>query len=302
MSNKKTSIPPIKSIQAFEQAAYFGNIVKAAESLNVTPSAVSHQIAALESFLNKKLFYRTGRGIVLTKTGEKYLEAIQGALHTINMATNDIIEKKEKETLNIHTSPSFGSLYLLPRIKKFQILNPELQINFTCSYENVQFNLDRVDIDIRHGIFSWANLYVIPIKNEYATVLAHPELIRQNDIKKPEDLLNHNLILSESTLIQWPQWFVHHNVNISRGLQYSFSFDRSYMSYETAKQGLGFILENSLLAESYINMNELAPVFDKSFDMPVNAHYIVFPHSHKKYPKVKIFIDWLLEELKNSLN
>lgn len=300
MSESKILIPQLKALQAFEQAAYFGNIVKAAESLNVSPSAISHQIASLEKFLNKKLFYRTGRGITLTGTGEKYLESISGALHSINTATNDIIKRKEKETLNIHTSPAFGHIYLLPRIKKFQDLHPEIQINFTCSYENVQFNLDRVDIDIRHGIFSWAGLNVIPIKYEYATVLTHPELINDNFIKEPKDLLSKPLIASQSTLIQWHHWFAHHNVNISHGLQFAFSFDRSHMSYEAGKQGLGFILENSILAEQYILNKELVRVFTRDFDIPVNAHYITFPYSHKKYTKVNYFIEWLSNELKTS--
>ncbi|OOF65397.1 LysR family transcriptional regulator [Rodentibacter sp. Ppn85] len=300
MVQNKVLIPPLKALQAFEQVAYFGSVVKAAESLNITTSAISHQIANLEILLNKKLFYRTGRGIVLTGTGEKYLEQISGALHSIGIATNNIIEKQEKETLNIHTSPAFGNLYLLPRIKKFQTLFPELQINFTCSYENVQFNLERVDIDIRHGYFSWKNLNVISIKNEYATVFANPNLIVQHPISHPRDLLKHNLILSQSTLIQWPQWFSYHNVNTLKGLQFLFSFDRSYMSYEAAKQELGFILENSLLAEQYLQKGELTPVFDKEFSMPINAHYIVFPHSHKKYSRVKNFVEWLKEELKNS--
>ncbi|WP_200883619.1 LysR substrate-binding domain-containing protein [Chelonobacter oris] len=298
MSNiKKVAIPPIKSIQAFEQAAQLGSIVKAAESLSITPSAVSHQIAGLESFLNKKLFYRTGRGMILTGTGEKYLDAISGALHTINAATSNIIEKQEKEILSIHTSPSFGLLYLLPRIEKFKKQYNELQINLTCSYENIQFNLDQVDIDIRHGHFSWKNLSVLPIKNEYVTVLAHPSFLAKNKIKSPEDLLKNNLILSQSALIQWPQWFAHHNINISQGLTYAFSFDRSYMSCEAAKQGLGLIIESNLLTNSYLKSGDLIPVFDETFNIPINAHYITFPHSHKKYTKVQYFIDWLNTEL-----
>lgn len=296
----KTLLPSLKALQAFEQTANSGNIIKAAEDLNLTPSAVSHQISSLEQFLNKKLFHRNGRGLSLTGAGEYYLAAIQGALHMINTATSEIIERQEREELNIHTSPTFGHLYLLPRIQKFQALYPELKINILCSYENVQFNLNQVDVDIRHGLFSWTNLNVIPIRNEFATVLAHPTLIEESKIHTPKDLLTQNLILSQTTLIQWQQWFAHHGVELSRKLEFSFTFDRSYMSYETAKQGLGFILENSLLAKKYIQDGDLHPVFSPDFDMPVNAHYIVYPHSHKKFSRVKIFTDWLLSELEQN--
>ncbi|MDD7426627.1 MAG: LysR family transcriptional regulator [[Actinobacillus] rossii] len=296
----KTLIPSLKALQAFEQTANSGNILKAAENLNLTPSAVSHQISGLEQYLNKKLFHRNGRGLSLTGAGQTYLAAIQGALHTINSATIDIVERQEREELNIHTSPTFGHLYLLPRIKKFQTQHPEFKINIQCSYENAQFNLNQVDIDIRHGIFSWTNLNVIPIRNEFATVLAHPELIKESQVKKPIDLLKQSLILSQATLIQWQQWFAYHNVELTRNLEFPFTFDRSYMSYETAKQGLGFILENSLLAEKYLTDKSLQPVFSSEFDIPITAHYIVYPYAHKKFTRVNIFTEWLLSELAQS--
>ncbi|KAE9527104.1 LysR substrate-binding domain-containing protein [Testudinibacter aquarius] len=292
-------IPPLKSLRVFEQAAYFGNIVKAAESLNISPSAVSHQIAGLESLLDKKLFYRTGRGIKLTGIGQQYLDAISGALHTLGAATNDIIERQEQETLRIHTAPTFGLLYLLPRLEKFKKQYPEYQINIDCSYENIQFNLSQTDVDIRYGSFSWKGLSAIPIKNEYAIVLAHPDFLKKNQINEPIDLLKCDLIASQCMLMQWQQWFAYHNVQIEN-LSYAFSFDRSYMSFEAAKQNLGVIVESSLLAQPFIQSGELIPVFGSNYMIPIDAHYIVFPHTHKKYAKVQHFINWLEEELHNS--
>lgn len=293
----KVSIPPIKSIQAFEQTAHFGSIVKAAESLDVTASAISHQISTLESFLGKKLFYRNGRGVTLTDTGEKYLTSIEGALHTINVATSNVIFQKETESLRIHSSPSFGLLYLLPKIEKFKQAHPHLLINLTCSYEDVKFNLEQVDLDIRHGAKFNQNLSVIPIKNEAFTVLAAPRFLHDKSITTPRDLLNYNLIRSESTFIQWREWFAHHDISLRHDHYFSFCFDRSYMSFEAAKQGLGFILESHLLAEDLIKRGELVPVFDDTFDLPVNAHFMVYPFSHKDFPRVQYFVKWLKKEL-----
>ncbi|PJG86180.1 LysR substrate-binding domain-containing protein [Conservatibacter flavescens] len=296
---KKGSIPPIKSIQAFEQVAHWGNIVSAAEALNITPSAVSHQIATLEHFLNKKLFFRTGRGMKLTDVGLQYFENISGALHAMSVATTDIIERQEQETLRIHTAPTFGLLYLLPRLEKFKKHYPEYQINIDCSYENIQFNLAQIDVDIRYGSFSWKGLHAIPVKNEYAVVFAHPEFVKKHQIRKPIDLLQHDLIRSQCMIMQWKQWFAYHNIQ-TEDLSYAFSFDRSYMSFEAAKQNLGIIIESSLLAQSYIQSGKLVPVFGADFMVPINAHYIVFPHSYKKYRKIQCFVDWLTEELEFS--
>lgn len=67
------TLPPLKAIQAFEQTARFGNVARAAELLDLTPSAVSHQLAKLEAMIGRQLFFRTARGVTLTPVGEQYL-------------------------------------------------------------------------------------------------------------------------------------------------------------------------------------------------------------------------------------
>ncbi|WP_230789656.1 LysR family transcriptional regulator [Aurantimonas coralicida] len=65
-------IPPLRAIQAFESAARLGSFQGAAEELRVTPSAISHQIRALEKEIGAALFHRTNRRIVLTDVGRRY--------------------------------------------------------------------------------------------------------------------------------------------------------------------------------------------------------------------------------------
>lgn len=298
--SKKNTLPPFKALQAFEQVAYHGNIVKASENLNISPSAVSHQIATLEKILNKRLFHRTGRGIILTEIGKHYLETISGALHQLQVATTQIIERREREVLNIHSAPSFGLSYLLPRLQKFKELFPQYQINLNCSYEDVQFNLEQVDIDIRHGLFKWSNLNVIPIKSDLACILANPEYLKYRNIQSPQDIIHCDLILSESALVQWKHWFAHYANEHLADLNYAFSFDRSYMSYEAAKQGAGLILESCLLTESYVKEGSLQPVFGKQYTLPLSSHYIVYPYTHQQYQRVNYFVEWLMSELAES--
>ncbi len=72
------SLPPLKALQAFEQTARFGNLARAAEVLDLTPSAVSHQLARLEALIGRQLFVRAARGVTLTPVGEQYLKDVSG--------------------------------------------------------------------------------------------------------------------------------------------------------------------------------------------------------------------------------
>jgi len=292
-------LPSLKNILAFIEVANSGSLNSAAENLNVTSSAVSHQIAALESFLGKKLFTRNGKGVMLTLTGEIYLKEIAGPLNIIGRATEKAINDIHHEHLRVHSSPSFGLLWLMKRLDKFREAHPDIQLNLTCSYENLQFARDNVDIDIRHGLAEWPTLNVKTIKNEKMVVLASPEYLARNPVTHPEQLVCSELINSEITLIGWDVWFSWHDVEY-KSKSFVFSFDRSYMSFEAACMNMGFILESNLLAQDYIRTGRLALVFGDSYAMPVSAHHLVFPHASEKKEKMKHFLGWLEQELADT--
>lgn len=292
-------LPSLKNMLAFIEVANTGSLNSAAENLNVTSSAVSHQIATLESFLGKKLFTRSGKGVVLTLTGEIYLKEIAGPLNIIGRATEKAIHDMHHEHLRVHSSPSFGLLWLMKRLDKFRHAHPDIQLNLTCSYENLQFARDNVDIDIRHGLAEWPTLNVKTIKNEKMVVLASPEYLARNPVVHPEQLVLSELINSEITLIGWDVWFSWHGVEY-KNKSFVFSFDRSYMSFEAACMNMGFILESDLLAQDYLQTGRLVTVFDDSFAMPVSAHHLVFPHASEKKEKMKRFLGWLEQELHAS--
>lgn len=179
------ALPSLRNLQAFVAVANALSIHQAAEQLNVTPSAVSHQIASLESWMGKKLFIRSGKGVQLTPTGEKYLREVSAALSAIGRATDQIIKEKDNAVLRVHSSPTFGLSWLLRRLGKFRTEYPDITVNLTCSYENLQFARDNIDIDIRHGIPDWDAYRVMTIKNDALVVLASPDYLREHPLQAP---------------------------------------------------------------------------------------------------------------------
>jgi DNA-binding transcriptional LysR family regulator len=267
----------------------------AADELGLTASAVSHQISNLESIIGQPLFQRAGRGLVLTPTGERYLADVTGSLADLSRATERASSRTDVDILRVHSSPSFGLMWLLPRLASFQEANNDIQLNVACSYENVSFTNGFYDIDVRHGYNNWSNLEVRTVRGEYIAPLASPQYLDRHPVKTPDDLLAHRLIFSESPLVQWKQWFGRTGVAAAHKT-FDFSFDRSYMSLETAALGLGIALESLLLASVKIGDGLLVPVFDHSYAVEVGAHHLAYPPQNATLPRVERFLAWIERE------
>jgi len=289
-------IPPLKAIQAFEQTARFGNVARAAEVLGLVPSAVSHQLAKLEAMIGRQLFVRAARGVSLTPVGEQYLAQVSGILHSLAIATERASSDVSLDCLRLHSAPSFGLLWLMPRLEAFRAAHPDIQINLSCSYEALHFSRDKIDVDIRHGVPDWPSYEVRTIRNERFCVLASPALLARRPVSTAADLLGQELILSEAPLLRWPQWFAQHGL-ARPAKPYALSFDRSYMTLEAASHGLGFALESSILAQKYLASGALVEVSGQTLSSPVAAHHLVYPKPPSSFPRVRRFLVWMEGEL-----
>ncbi|KQR81621.1 LysR family transcriptional regulator [Burkholderia sp. Leaf177] len=289
-------IPPLKSIIAFESVARTKSVNRAADELGLTPSAVSHQIANLESTIGRSLFTRLGRGLVLTPTGQQYLADVTGSLADLSRATERASSETGVEILRIHSSPSFGLMWLLPRLASFQEANGDIQLNLACSYEDVSFTSGHYDVDIRHGYAHWTDGEIKTLRNEFIAPLASNEYLSKFPVRTPEDLLERRLIFSETPLVQWKQWFGRFGVAVSRKA-YDFAFDRSYMSLEAAALGHGIALESTMLASVHLRRGSLVPVFDPTHAIEVSAHHLVYPPQNADLPRVARFLAWAEQEV-----
>ena len=290
------NLPPLKAVLAFEVVARLGNVSKAAEELNLTPSAVSHQIANLEVYIGRKLFERTARGLELTPAGQRYHQSLAGVLAIIASAAENA-RAEAIDILRIQAPPSFAGLWLMPRLSRFMSEHPDIQIRLSASHVHSDFSRGEVDIDIRYGLIRWwTDLHVETIFTEEILPLISPKLKEQLDLRYPEDLLMQNLIISNVNLVQWPQWFAAHGVSISPS-QYALSFDRSYVSIQAAVQGLGIALESDRLAEDALGRGLLVPVFPYRKRIQVHAHHLVYPKPHAERSKVARFVSWIRKEV-----
>jgi LysR family glycine cleavage system transcriptional activator len=292
----RTSLPPLNCLLAFEAVARRLSFTTAAAELHLTPSAISHQIAKLEEFLGVRLFERTARNVELTSAGEDYIKRVGVALATLGAAT-DNARKGVRNTLHVHSTPSFASLWLMPRLAAFSKAYPGISLSLSSSVQHSDFAAGLVDIDIRYGLPHWPQLEVEPVFDEKITPLASPDFIRRHGIETPDDLMHVPLIQSMVSIVQWVDWFGARGSDfVPAGFAYR--FDRAFMALDAAVQGLGVALESTSIGAPHILGKRLRPIFKAdAFSMPVQAHFLVYPARHAQRSEVANFLDWLRREV-----
>jgi LysR family glycine cleavage system transcriptional activator len=200
-----------------------------------------------------------------------------------------------QDTLYVHSSPSFASLWLMPRIARFTALHPNISLMLSASHVHSDFQLGQMDIDIRYGLPNWPNLEVEAILTERIMPLASPEFIRSHALQEPADLMRVPLIQSSVNLVQWPDWFARFGGGL-RPERMGLRFDRAMMSLDAAVQNLGVALESVSVGQSLIDSGKLQPVFDERTSIEVQGHFMVYPARHASRPEVKAFVAWLRNE------
>ena len=285
--------PSFRTLSAFETSARLGSFTRASQELHLTPSAVSHQVAKLEESLGTKLFVRQDTGVQLTSSGAAYLKKVQSALSLISEGV-DAVANVETE-LRLHSTPSFAVLWLMPRLPGFMKAHPEIKVRLAVSPIASDFARDQLDLEIRYGVPEWPFLHIESIFSESVRPLASPSLLEACPVKHPHDLLDKRLISTEVNLVSWSTWFAANGVPVSPS-NYDFRCDRSYVILEAAVQGMGFVLENDLLAQRYIRSGQLVPVFDDSRSIPVRAHHVVSSAEKVQTFRVATFLQWLRDE------
>ena len=152
--------PPLHALIGFAAAARSGNLTRAAESLHLTVSALSHQIRTLEERLGVRLFERGPRGVRPTPDGERLLERIAPHLDALEHALRPFSPRRD-EVLTISLMASMASAWLVPRLGGFLAEHPQLEVNLLSSSALVDFEREPgIDAALRSGRGRWPGLIV----------------------------------------------------------------------------------------------------------------------------------------------
>lgn len=292
-------LPPLNALRSFEAAARLGSFHKAAQELYVTPSAVSHQIKTLESFLDIRLFERSKRTVQLTPQGERYLQAITIALDDIDEATHKLMQSPDAGAVNITVAPGFLAYWLMPRVIHFQQLYPDVELKLTASTKQIDFRHSDMDMAIVYGSGPYPESISHPLRRVKITPLCSPKLLQTGGkINKPVDLLKFTLINIAKRDQEWKQFLNDANVKHSERAK-SMTFSNTSLAMRAAMEGLGIVLADAKLAERELHFGQLIQPLDLYMDTQQSLD-LLYPKGISLTDSMIAFRDWLLDEVQKD--
>lgn len=284
---------PLPFLRVFEAAGRTCSFAVAADELDLSPSAVSHSIRKLEDTISLRLFERSTREVKLTREGEMLLEHVQRGLEEMRRGFA-LVTASEPTPLRLHTAPSFATQWLLPRLSRFVRDNPNIDLRISASTDYARFEDDDFDFDIVYGEPRPSPYEKIPLAMEKLTPLCNAEIAQH--IHSAEDLYQHTLIQCDVQMYQWKGWFAANRLVPPH--HYGLRFDRSSMAISAAVDGLGVVLESTLLAERELSKGTLVcPLRGKTQDLQYVGHHLVYPKRIRQHESFEVFKHWLLSEL-----
>jgi LysR family glycine cleavage system transcriptional activator len=295
-------LPPLTALRAFEAAARRLSFARAAEELNVTPAAISHQVKALEEWLGVRLFYRHNAALRLTPSGVSYLHAVADGFDRLSRSTEDLAVGDAHNTLSIVVPPTIASRWLVPRLNRFRDRHPKIQLRVTIGAPPVDFSQYNFDIAVAFGGEATPNLLRQPWLTYNIIAVCSPALVRDGSLSSYEDLARHSLLHDEALKIQdridWKVW-----LDLMGGVKFDTDrgvhFSHATHAYQMAVDGHGVTLAKDALIAVDLSEGRLVKLFNHSVSSDL-AYDIVYPEAMAASSKVISFRDWLLQEAAND--
>ena len=286
-------LPSLNGLRAFEAAARHMSFTRAAAELNVTQTAVSHQIRRLEEQLGTRLFVRRNRALSLTREARDYLPSIRSAFDDLRQATARLRRPEREGVLTVSTTASLATKWLVSRVAAFQDAHPGLAVRISTSAHLVDFQREEVDMAVRYGRGSWPGLRADWLMAERLFPVCSPALLAAKPLREPADLAHHTLLHTSVSREDWQLWLTAAGLPLSIAAQRGLTFDQGFMAVQAAMEGLGVALGRTRLVEADLAAGRLVAPFDIA--LPQDAgYYVVSPVATAGSAKVALFRRWLI--------
>jgi LysR family glycine cleavage system transcriptional activator len=293
-------LPSLNGLRAFEAAARHLSFTQAAAELNVTQTAISHQIRRLEQELGLKLFVRQNRTLALTAEAREYLPGVRAAFQDLRLATDRLLHKDNPRVLTISTLASFAAKWLMPKLASFQETHPGIDVRITTSTNLVDFERDDVDAAIRYGRGQWPGLRADWLMADQLFPVCSPALLQgEHPLRHPRDLVHHVLLHSSGYEDDWRLWRTAADLPPQPASSRELSFDLIFMTVQAAIDGLGVAIGRTAFVEADIAKGRLVVPFD--ITLPANAgFYLVTPKRTAESAKLVAFRQWMTAAAQQS--
>ncbi|GAA6208764.1 LysR substrate-binding domain-containing protein [Cognatishimia sp. WU-CL00825] len=296
MARTHFNLPPLSALDAFEAAARHRSFKRGAAELNVSPSAVSHQVKALESELGITLFERTNRGVNLNRDGTLLYVALEHGFGHIADAIESLRKQSSKRGVQVIATTAMSHLWLTPRLGRFWREHAHVTVNQQVN--DYPWTDERYDLLIRYGDMKSDGGECRLLFEDKLRPLTSPSFAQLNPVKDLADLARLPLIHLNALDRQWTRWKdwlaeMGYSGPVPDGL----SVNNYIIALQAARDGMGVVLGWERLTTPLLNSGALQVLTD--FCSPASKTFYVrqSPHAGKK---AKLLRDWLVETAHNE--
>ena len=290
-------------LRIFHAVTEAGSFTHAGERLNLSQSAVSRQISALEASLKVSLFHRHARGLKPTEQGELLYRTAHDVFAKLAMAEAKITDSKERPTgpLKITSTVAFGSVWLTSRIKKFVNLYPEIDVSVVLADTELDLSMREADAAIRMEPPRQPDLIQKHLFNLRYHVFAAPEYLEERGIPKtPQDLDNHDLIVygddARPPVVNL-NWLLEAGTKDNVKRRPILQVNSIYGIFRAVQSGLGIGALPDYMSREVGNLVELLP----ELRGPSIDAYFVYPEELRKSKRIVVLRDFLVNEVRSAL-
>ncbi|MFK3684215.1 LysR family transcriptional regulator [Pseudomonas sp. NPDC088890] len=291
----RRKIPSTTALVCFEAAARHESFTKAAQELALTQGAVCRQIGGLEEFLNVELFRRSRRGVKLTEAGLSYSRQVAAQLDAVERDTLSVMRQQGANVIELAVVPTFGTQWLLPRLKDFQHCHPEVTVNLTNRTRPFLFADTAFDAAIYFGDADWSGTQSHRLMGENPMPVCSPALLLSGQGELDAKRIAELPLLQQTTRpYAWRQWF--------DGLGMSVEGDMTGPRYElfsmlaqAAMHQMGIALIPPFLIQRELEQGRLV-VANRHALSSNKAYYLMIPERKVESASLRAFRDWLIAQ------
>jgi LysR family glycine cleavage system transcriptional activator len=301
MNSRRYNLPHLAFFQGFEAAARTLSFTKAAGELFVTQSAVSRQIKALEDNLGLRLFERRARSLTLTEHGQALYRIATDVLDRLQSATDRLRAETRARQLAITTTSGFASLWLIPRLRRFTALHPEIDVRISATTDALNLERSLIDLAIRYCRPETVPEGAVRLFGEEVIPVCSRALLHDNarPLKRPQDLAQHTLLHfdyvgAEEMYMDWGTWLTALGIGELKPAG-ALHFSQYEQMIQAAISGQGVALGRQPLVGDLIKSGALVVPFKQTL-VGSRAYFIVESRFSAGKPQVREFAAWLLAE------
>ncbi|MFJ9991087.1 LysR family transcriptional regulator [Pseudomonas putida] len=293
----RRKIPSTTALVCFEAAARHESFTKAAQELALTQGAVCRQIGGLEVFLNVELFRRSRRGVKLTEAGLSYSRQVSAQLDAVERDTLSVMRQQGANVIELAVVPTFGTQWLLPRLKDFQQHHPEVTVNLTNRTRPFLFADTTFDAAIYYGDADWSGTQSHRLMGENPVPVCSPQWLDGQDTLDARYIAELPLLQQTTRPYAWRQWFDSLGMSVERDMNGP-RYELFSMLGQAAMHEMGialippFLIQRELAEGRLMVANKHALSSDK-------AYYLMIPERKVESASLRAFRDWLVSQARD---